>query len=135
MIFLIETWYFTELLENEGKYIKARRSGPLEFIFLKEKRFSWVFHVPFIAVVNDGDAMLGEQRHLPLNMKLWISESHLAYKRYYNLFITNGKILLNIILTLTFYVNSIVPSGSVPLSWKRCTAYFKFTNSTLEEFA
>ena len=58
--------------------------------------------------------MLGEreQRHLPLNMKLWINESHIAYKEYYNLFITHGNILLHIILTLPFYVNSIF----VPLS-------------------
>ena len=80
---------------------------------LKGKAVFLSFPCPLYgAVVNESDAMLGEQRHLPLNMKLWIIESHLAYKGYYNLFITHGNILLHIIITLPFYVNSIY----VPLS-------------------
>ena len=58
--------YIAELLENERKYIRVCRSD-----ILKGKAVFLSFPCPlYRAVVNDSDAMLVEQRHLPLNMKL-----------------------------------------------------------------
>ena len=52
--FLTKEGYFDEIFKNDRKYISARRSGPLKFVFLIEKLFKTIFHA-YLTIVEKDD--------------------------------------------------------------------------------